>query len=158
MTRREGLPGEHMSGNWLSRRGCGRLEFDVAPPTKPVLLSDHDRPHQDRARKTIRSTLCTRAPHHRLGCAELAAAGMTEREILDDYPELEADDFPAVYDFAAHMGRRVALLKLLFRRERRGPHEGARESFAQAYRTDASKRLPSGFGSCGGGRFARASG
>jgi len=37
------------------------------------------------------------------------AAGMTEREILDDYPELEPDDFPAVYDFAAHMGRRVAL-------------------------------------------------
>jgi uncharacterized protein (DUF433 family) len=37
------------------------------------------------------------------------AAGMTEQEILDDYPELEADDFPAVYDFAAHMGSRVAL-------------------------------------------------
>jgi uncharacterized protein (DUF433 family) len=37
------------------------------------------------------------------------AAGMTEQEILDDYPELERDDFPAVYDFAAHMGRRVAL-------------------------------------------------
>jgi uncharacterized protein (DUF433 family) len=37
------------------------------------------------------------------------AAGMTEQEILDDYPELEPDDFPAVYDFAAHMGRRVAL-------------------------------------------------
>jgi uncharacterized protein (DUF433 family) len=30
------------------------------------------------------------------------AAGMSEREILDD-------DFPAVYDFAARMGRRVAL-------------------------------------------------
>jgi uncharacterized protein (DUF433 family) len=37
------------------------------------------------------------------------AAGMTEQEILDDYPELGADDFPAVCDFAAHMGRRVAL-------------------------------------------------
>jgi uncharacterized protein (DUF433 family) len=37
------------------------------------------------------------------------AGGMTEQEILDDYPELEPDDFPAVYDFAAHMGRRVAL-------------------------------------------------
>jgi uncharacterized protein (DUF433 family) len=37
------------------------------------------------------------------------AAGMTEQEILDDYPELELDDFLAVYDFAAHMGRRVAL-------------------------------------------------
>lgn len=37
------------------------------------------------------------------------AAGMTEEEILDDYPELEPADFRAVYDFAARMGRRVAL-------------------------------------------------
>jgi uncharacterized protein (DUF433 family) len=37
------------------------------------------------------------------------AAGMTEQDILDDYPELQAYDFPAVYDFAAQMGRRVAL-------------------------------------------------
>lgn len=37
------------------------------------------------------------------------AAGMTEQQILDDYPELEPDDFLAVYEFAARMGRRVAL-------------------------------------------------
>ena len=37
------------------------------------------------------------------------AAGMSEREILDDYPELESEDFRAVYEFAARMGRRVAL-------------------------------------------------
>jgi uncharacterized protein (DUF433 family) len=37
------------------------------------------------------------------------AAGMTEEQILDDYPELEPDDFRAVYEFAARMGRRVAL-------------------------------------------------
>jgi uncharacterized protein (DUF433 family) len=37
------------------------------------------------------------------------AAGMTEREILDDYPELEPDDFRGVYEFAFRMGRRVAL-------------------------------------------------
>jgi uncharacterized protein (DUF433 family) len=36
------------------------------------------------------------------------AAGMTERQILDDYPELEPDDFRAVYEFAARPGRRVA--------------------------------------------------
>jgi uncharacterized protein (DUF433 family) len=36
-------------------------------------------------------------------------AGMSEREILDDYPELESEDFRAVYEFAARMGRRVAL-------------------------------------------------
>jgi uncharacterized protein (DUF433 family) len=34
------------------------------------------------------------------------AAGMTEQEILDDYPELEPDDFRAVYEFdAARAGR-----------------------------------------------------
>jgi uncharacterized protein (DUF433 family) len=37
------------------------------------------------------------------------AGGMTEQEILADYPELEADDFRAVYYFAAQMGKRVAL-------------------------------------------------
>jgi uncharacterized protein (DUF433 family) len=36
------------------------------------------------------------------------AGGMTE-QILDDYPELEPYDFRAVYEFAARMGRRVAL-------------------------------------------------
>jgi uncharacterized protein (DUF433 family) len=47
--------------------------------------------------------------HHGLGCFSWLAAGMTEQQILDDYPELEADDFRAVYEFAARMGRRVAL-------------------------------------------------
>jgi uncharacterized protein (DUF433 family) len=37
------------------------------------------------------------------------AAGMTEQQILDDYPELENEDFLAVYDYAAKLGRRVAL-------------------------------------------------
>ena len=37
------------------------------------------------------------------------AAGMSEDEIFGDYPELEKDDFRAVYNFAACMGRRVAL-------------------------------------------------
>jgi uncharacterized protein (DUF433 family) len=37
------------------------------------------------------------------------AAGKTEDEILEDYPELEKDDFRAVYDYAARMGRRVSL-------------------------------------------------
>jgi uncharacterized protein (DUF433 family) len=36
-------------------------------------------------------------------------AGMTEREILDDYPELEPDDFRAVYEFTARIGKRFAL-------------------------------------------------
>jgi len=37
------------------------------------------------------------------------AGGMTEQQILDDYPELEPDDFRAVYEFAARVGRRAAL-------------------------------------------------
>jgi len=37
------------------------------------------------------------------------AAGMSEHDILADYPELESDDFRAIYKFAARMGRRVAL-------------------------------------------------
>ena len=37
------------------------------------------------------------------------AAGMTEEQILADYPELERDDFRAVYDFASRLGAPVAL-------------------------------------------------
>lgn len=37
------------------------------------------------------------------------AAGFSEREIIDDYPELQPEDFRAVYEYAARMGRRVAL-------------------------------------------------
>jgi len=37
------------------------------------------------------------------------ATGRSEEQILFDYPELEKDDFPAVFDYAARVGRRVAL-------------------------------------------------
>jgi uncharacterized protein (DUF433 family) len=37
------------------------------------------------------------------------AAGMSEEQIIADYPELEADDFRAVFEYAARVGRRVAL-------------------------------------------------
>ena len=37
------------------------------------------------------------------------AAGVSEEQIIEDYPELEKDDFRAVYDYAARVGRRVAL-------------------------------------------------
>lgn len=37
------------------------------------------------------------------------AAGMSQEQILADYPELENEDFPAVFDYAARVGRRVAL-------------------------------------------------
>jgi uncharacterized protein (DUF433 family) len=35
------------------------------------------------------------------------ASGVKEEQILEDYPELEPDDFLAVFDFAVKMGRRV---------------------------------------------------
>ena len=37
------------------------------------------------------------------------AAGKTEDQIIEDYPELEKDDFRVVYEYAARVGRRVAL-------------------------------------------------
>ena len=37
------------------------------------------------------------------------AAGMTMEQILADYPELELADFPAIFDYAARVGRRVAM-------------------------------------------------
>lgn len=37
------------------------------------------------------------------------AAGTSESQILSDYPELEPADFPAVFAYAARVGRRVAL-------------------------------------------------
>jgi uncharacterized protein (DUF433 family) len=34
---------------------------------------------------------------------------MTQDQILEDYPELEPDDFRAVYEYAARVGKRVSL-------------------------------------------------
>ena len=36
-------------------------------------------------------------------------SGASQEQILEDYPELEPEDFLAVFDFAVKMGRRVAL-------------------------------------------------
>lgn len=35
------------------------------------------------------------------------ASGMTEDQILEDYPEIQREDFRAIYGFAAGMGRRL---------------------------------------------------
>jgi uncharacterized protein (DUF433 family) len=37
------------------------------------------------------------------------AAGMSEEQILAEYPELEQADLRAVFDYASRVGRRVAL-------------------------------------------------
>ena len=34
-------------------------------------------------------------------------AGMTEEQILEEHPDLEKDDFTAVYQFAAETGRKA---------------------------------------------------
>lgn len=36
-------------------------------------------------------------------------SGMTESEILNEYPELEPEDFLAIYEFATLLGKRVSL-------------------------------------------------
>ncbi|HLH00475.1 MAG TPA: DUF433 domain-containing protein [Bryobacteraceae bacterium] len=36
---------------------------------------------------------------------DMLASGMTEEEILGDYPYLEKADFPAVYAYASQVGR-----------------------------------------------------
>ena len=33
--------------------------------------------------------------------------GMTEEEVLEEYPDLEKADFPAVYQYAAEAGRKA---------------------------------------------------
>jgi len=43
------------------------------------------------------------------GVLSWLAGGMTEQEILEDYPELQSEDFRAFYEFAARMGKRIAL-------------------------------------------------
>lgn len=37
------------------------------------------------------------------------AAGISEEQIIADYPELEPADFRAVFEYASRVGRRVAL-------------------------------------------------
>ncbi len=36
-------------------------------------------------------------------------AGMTEKEILEDHPDLEPEDFPAIYQYVAEAGRNSKL-------------------------------------------------
>jgi len=44
-----------------------------------------------------------------MGCVGMARWGMTEQQILDDSGTGGLIDFRAVYEFAARVGRRVAL-------------------------------------------------
>jgi uncharacterized protein (DUF433 family) len=40
---------------------------------------------------------------------DVLGAGMSEAQILDEHPDLEKEDFPAVYQFAAEAGRKANL-------------------------------------------------
>ncbi len=42
---------------------------------------------------------------------ELLASGMSEDDVLNDYPYLEKDDIKAVLQYAAHMANAKTLLK-----------------------------------------------
>lgn len=43
--------------------------------------------------------------------ASYLASGMTEDDILTEFPYLEKEDFPAVYEFFASIPERVAVLE-----------------------------------------------
>jgi uncharacterized protein (DUF433 family) len=43
--------------------------------------------------------------------ASYLASGMTEDDILRDFPELEKDDFPAVYEFFASIPERISVIE-----------------------------------------------
>ena len=47
--------------------------------------------------------------HYGMGRVGWMAAGKAQDEILADYPELEPEDFRAVFEYAARLGRQVAL-------------------------------------------------
>ena len=68
-------------------------------------VEHHDpRPHHHRAGKTFRSAVHPGSPNHGVwDVLQWLAAGATEEQILIDYPDLEKDDFPAVYEYAARL-------------------------------------------------------
>jgi hypothetical protein len=68
----------------------------------------------------------------------MLASGMTENEILGDYPYLEKADFPAVYAYASQAGTGAHIsLKLLFDASRHQP----RRLRAEAPRRRAGRLL-----------------
>ena len=68
-------------------------------------------------RITIDPAVCTGKPCIRglrftvYDLASYLASGMTEDEILKDFPYLEKEDFQAVYEFFASLPERIAVLE-----------------------------------------------
>lgn len=50
--------------------------------------------------------MCSRSSYQVANVLGWVANGMTEQEILDEYPDLEEEDFKAAYEFAARMAER----------------------------------------------------
>lgn len=71
--------------------------------------ADDGQPDHYPTGKAIGAAVHPRIAHYGLGCSELAGGGEKQDEILADYPELEPDNFRAVFEFATRVGRRVAL-------------------------------------------------
>ncbi len=69
------------------------------------------------SRITLNPEVCNRKPTIRnmrftvAQLLELMAGGMSENEILVDYPYIEKDDIKAVLQYAAHMANAKTLLK-----------------------------------------------
>lgn len=64
--------------------------------------------HCRRAWEALRPALYPGLADNRLGHSQLAGPGKTEDQVIEDYPELEKDDFRAEYEYAAWMGRKDA--------------------------------------------------
>ena len=75
---------------------------------EPAISWKHDSPHRDRARQRSGQPRIRGLRIAVVDVLNWLAAGMTEQQILDDDPELEPDDFRAVYEFAARLSKRVA--------------------------------------------------
>jgi hypothetical protein len=90
------------------------MQAGAQPSIEPVVFSDHDRPNQDRARKTVRSTVCSRAPHHRLGCVELARSGNDRAGNSGRLPGTGAGRFSRSLWLRRPHGQACGPVKLLF--------------------------------------------
>jgi len=92
-----------------------RTGWRASPQCSAILVTDETKVSPVGARITIESGKRSGKPCVRglritvwdvLGWL---GAGMTEDEILDEHPDLEKADFPAVYQYAAEVGRKTNL-------------------------------------------------
>lgn len=104
-------PGQHCRRDHELAQAISELLFESARPPLPAVRStlgivDENRitiePGKRSGQPCIRGLRIT--VWDVLGWL---AAGMSEEQIITDYPELEKDDFRAVFEYAARVGRRI---------------------------------------------------